>query len=544
MSTFSPSLRIELITTGAQAGTWGATTNTNLGGLIESAIAGYVSVSITTADQALTALDGAPDQSRNQTVALTTTTGAAFSVYAPPAEKTYVIYNASSHAATIYNSTVIGNTTAAGTGVVIPAGKTMTVWSDGTNFRTQNDHLASLTLASPLAAASGGTGLTALGAGVATFLETPSSANLAAAVTGETGSGALVFATSPTLVTPALGTPASGVMTNVTGLPVATGISGLGTGVATALAVNVGSAGAPVVNGGVLGTPSSGTLTNATGLPVSTGISGLGTGVATFLATPTSANLAAAVTDETGSGALVFATSPTLVTPALGTPSSGTLTNATGLPIDGGTTGTLPVARGGSGVTTSTGTGNVVLSASPTFTGTVVAPTPALSDTGTTVATVAAIQALYPVGSIYINAGVTTNPATLLGFGTWTAFGAGRVMVGLDAGDALFDTLEETGGSKDAIVVSHTHTATTNSTGSHNHTVTTYDFAGAHSHSQSPYPGGIASAAGGTGASNTSAASSTAGEHSHTFTTNATGSSATDANLQPYITVAMWKRTA
>lgn len=69
-----------------------------------------------------------------------------------------------------------------------------------------------------------------------------------------------------------------------------------------------------------LGTPQSGTLTNCTGLPVASGISGLGTGVATFLATPSSANLKAAVTDETGSGALVFATSPTLVTPVLSAP--------------------------------------------------------------------------------------------------------------------------------------------------------------------------------------------------------------------------------
>ena len=69
-----------------------------------------------------------------------------------------------------------------------------------------------------------------------------------------------------------------------------------------------------------LGTPQSGTLTNCTGLPVATGISGLGTGVATFLATPTSANLKAAVTDETGSGALVFATSPTLTTPTITNP--------------------------------------------------------------------------------------------------------------------------------------------------------------------------------------------------------------------------------
>lgn len=108
-------------------------------------------------------------------------------------------------------------------------------------------------------------GISGLAANVATFLAAPSSANLIAAMTDETGTGANVFATSPSLVTPLLGTPTSGTLTNCTGLPVSSGISGLGTGVATALAVNVGSAGAPVTFNGALGTPSSGTVTNLTG---------------------------------------------------------------------------------------------------------------------------------------------------------------------------------------------------------------------------------------------------------------------------------------
>jgi hypothetical protein len=394
-STYSPDLRIELIGTGDQAGVWGATTNNNLAYVLEQAIAGYISVAVSSANQALTYINGgssnaALNQSVSAAIALTTSTGANFAVYAPPVSKQYTIYNSSLYTATIYNSTVIGNTTAAGTGVAVPAGKTMTVWSDGTNFAQQNTHLISPTLASP------------------------------------------------------------------------------------------------------------------------------------------------------------------------------------------------------------------AMSGTPT------APTASAGTSTTQVATTAFMATMYPVGSIYSST-VSTNPGTLFGFGTWVAFGAGRVLIG-DGGGY---TAGSTGGSADAIVVSHTHTASSSSsfTGSagttgtqsadHTHGVsaTTSGQSQTHSHSISiSDPGhahtiyngsnlnssvdnggvagtvtpitnfnttntattGISASAGNASVDHTHSFSTTStgvsANHTHSFTPagsvststsiSSTGSSGTGANLQPYVVVYMWNRTA
>jgi hypothetical protein len=533
-STYSPDLRIELIGAGEQAGTWNTTTNTNLGTLIEDAISGYISVSVTSANQAFTASNGVADQARNATIALTTTTAAAFAVYAPPASKQYIIYNTTAYVATVYNSTVLGNTTAAGLGVAVPAGKKVIMFSDGSNFRA----IEATDLTGVLPVVNGGTG-----------------------VTTSTGTGSTVLNNTPTLVTPILGTPTSGTLTSCTGLPVSSGISGLGSGVATFLATpssaNLRTAVSDETGTGslVFATDPTITLANGTGLPVATGISGLGAGVATFLATPSSANLRTAVSDETGSGSLVFATSPTLVTPALGTPTSGTLTSCTGLPIDAGTTGTLPVLRGGTGVTTSTGSGNNVLSTSPTLVTPILgtptsgaldnctANTETFGNSSTQLATTAFVQAalaaLHPVGSIYTSTSAT-NPGTALGFGTWVAFGAGRVMVGVGGSFSA----GATGGSADAIVVSHDH--------SFSATTSTASLTGTFTASKPGTGTGIfsvdsTSVAGGADGSQSSATRyDVDASHSHTLsgTTGSAGASGTNANLQPYVVVYMWNRTA
>jgi hypothetical protein len=175
--------------------------------------------------------------------------------------------------------------------------------------------------------------------------------------------------------------------------------------------------------------------------------------------------------------------------------------------------------------------------ASPALTGTPTAPTASVGTNTTQLASTAFVQAalaasLYPVGSIYINATSAINPATLFGFGTWTAFGAGRVMVGFNSSNTLFDTAEETGGSADAVLVSHTHTATSTDAG-HTHNI-----------SPNPWTTGGGAVSGNAYSFGGQVGATQSGTANITTTVASAGSSGTNANYQPYITVYMWKRTA
>jgi hypothetical protein len=240
-STYSQ-YKIELVGTGEQAGTWGTTTNSNFGSAtpgtyqgFEQAIGGKATIDLSAGGTiALTLTNSnAAQNARALFFDLSGSPSGAVTLQVPAIQKSYIVKNGSGQTVTVEIS--------GGTGVAVPNGSTTVVYADGTNVVTGLNYAPALTLGAALPIASGGTGststtfvdlttnvtgtlpvanggtgITSFGTGVATFLGTPSSANLAAAVTDETGSGLLVFATSPTLVTPVLGTPSSGTLSGCT----------------------------------------------------------------------------------------------------------------------------------------------------------------------------------------------------------------------------------------------------------------------------------------------------------------------------------------
>jgi hypothetical protein len=235
----------------------------------------------------------------------------AVTLQVPAIQKSYIVKNGSGETVTVENS--------GGTGVAVPDGSTTVVYADGTNVVTALNYAPALTLGAALPVASGGTGITAFGTGVATALGQ-----------NVTGSGGIALATSPTLVTPALGTPSSGTLTNATGLPLSTGVTGL----------------LPVANGG--------TATATPSLVAGSNVTVSGTWPNQTIA---SSNSGGTVTSVSGTGTVQ------------GLSLSGTVTSSGNLTL-GGTlsavnltsqvTGTLPVANGGTGATSLTAN-NVIL---------------------------------------------------------------------------------------------------------------------------------------------------------------------------------------
>lgn len=213
-STFSPDLRIELMANGGNSGTWGTITNTNLGTVLEDSISGVANVVVTDTSnspsrQALTVQDGAADQARCAVVSLTTTAARNMYVFVPPVTKSYVFTNASAYIATVYASTVAGNTTIAGTGVEIPVGGSVLIRCTGANIVEQLNTIAGdltvkgtfTSVGSPTIDANlNVTGSTFLGSSQTASISVTSPTIITVAASPETNS-AVTFSTTGTLPT-------------------------------------------------------------------------------------------------------------------------------------------------------------------------------------------------------------------------------------------------------------------------------------------------------------------------------------------------------
>lgn len=474
---YSTSLKLTIIGAGDLAGTWGNVTNANLGTLLEQAITGVQAINISgLTTYTLTNINGALDDARNAVLVFQGGTSAC-TITCPggSANKVYAIVNQGSYPITMSASG--GSAT-----LVIPGGMTAQVYLDGTNQSGSGVGVYSLLNGVPGDFKVVGT-LTAAG-------ETDTgnmSVGGTLSVTGTTTLNGTSTAPTPSPGDNSTKIATTAFVNNITG-----SLGTMSQQNANSVAITGGN-----IDGTIIGnsTAAAGTFTTLGGTTItaSSQFSGPGTGL-----TGTAASLSIG-------GNAATATSATSATTATNA------TNATNV-VSGGT-----------------------------IASNVTATTQSSTDNSTKIATTAFVQAamqiLYPVGSIYTST-VSTNPNTLFGFGTWVAFGAGRVMIGQDGSSFIAGA---TGGSADAIIVSHTHTFSgTTNTGNANisQNAGVYGNNGTVSGPFSSYAGygSIAPA---------QATISDSG-HTHTFsgTTASQGSSGTNANLQPYIVVYMWNRTA
>jgi hypothetical protein len=493
MATYSTSLKLTLIGDGEQTGTWGSTTNTNFGTLLEQAIVGQTTIIMANADYTLTNLNGTTDEARSAVIIVTGTQNATYSVIVPAVPKLYMVTNSLTSPQVAYIKMSGGTTTQ------VPNGQTMYLYC---------------------------TGVIGASWGVLNYVQNAQNLVTGGTITTNAITCTSLLSTGTITGTTITGTLFSGPGTSITG---------------TAGSLNIGG------NAATATTVSTTVASGATGTTQTAGDN------STKMAT--TAYVATAVTNGLG----------TLGTMATQNSNNVTITGGT---INGvsGTNASLTV-----GNATNATNATTAVTVSTTVASGAVGTTQATATSNTQIATTAFVQAvkqtLYPIGSIYSSTSAT-NPgdASMLGFGTWIQFAAGRVLVG--AGGAFSGT----GGSADATLVSHNHGGVTGGQNqNHVHTVagTTGGQNQNHVHSTLDPAGGTYQNAGGNFGSDYISATygSTANgtfttginnvDHTHTFSTTSNvnnvdhthsiatdGASGTNANMQPYVVVYMWTRTS